>query len=105
MEILTAFVLAAAILALLAIRGGYDSRPGAYSPEEHFSKLGLMWGPARVQENLANQRVAECWTRAGTRFLGQTPRSLLGILRNIGVALNALLVLIKPLTAKAQSEP
>jgi hypothetical protein len=52
------------LLAILALRFGSDSRPRAYSDEEHFARLGMTWDAAELhlldlRHDAAQWRVAQ----------------------------------------------
>lgn len=71
------------LLAILALRFGSDSRPRAYSEEEHYARLGMTWDAAQLhlldlRHDAALWRMAQLaakpdrprrWRRAAARGL------------------------------------
>jgi hypothetical protein len=47
METFVILVVVLAAFGIVAVRAGYDSRPGAESAEESLAKLGMTWGEVR----------------------------------------------------------
>ena len=71
------------LLAILALRFGSDSRPRAYSDEEHYARLGMTWDAAqlhlldlrhdaalwRMAQRASTPRRAGRWRRVAARSL------------------------------------
>lgn len=62
MEAVLIFVCSCAAVGALAVRFGCDSRLGASSPEESYSKLGLAWGNAHSNGDRRNGARSPGWT-------------------------------------------